>query len=155
MPDSFSSGRQALLVGVSNSVCALPLAHVIETMRPLPVERIAGAPPYICGVSIVRGLPTPVVDLGMVLGLADAVAGRFVTLRLGDQQVAVTVETVLGVRNLDSCKIEDLAPLLQTAPQETIESIGTLDARMLFVLRAGCRMPEEVWQTFATREKSS
>jgi purine-binding chemotaxis protein CheW len=152
---SVFSDRQALLIGVHTSVCALPLAHVIETMRPLPIETIAGAPPYIRGVSIVRGVPTPVVDLGIVLGTPDATCGRFVTLRLDDKQVAVSVRAVLGIRNLDGYKIDDLPPLLQTATKETIEAIGALDMRMLLVLRASWKLPDEVWQTLATQEKSS
>jgi purine-binding chemotaxis protein CheW len=153
LPTSVFGGRPALFVGVSNSVCALPLTHVIETMRPLPIETIAGAPPYVCGASIVRGVATPVVDLGLVLGIPEAAARRFVTLRLGTQSVAVTVGTVLGVRDLDQCKVEDLAPLLRSATQETIESIGVLDAQMLRVLRSSWTLPDEVWRSLAKEEK--
>jgi purine-binding chemotaxis protein CheW len=152
LPNSLVSGSHVLLVGLNTSVCALPLTHVIETMRPLPIEKIMGTPPYLSGVSIVRGVPTPVVDLGLVLGMPGVTGHRFVALRLGDRQVALSVEMVLGVRNLDSRNIGELAPLLQTAAKETIESIGTLDSRMLLVLRASWRLPNSVWQPIARRE---
>jgi purine-binding chemotaxis protein CheW len=151
---SVLSGRQALLVGVDTSICALPLQHVIETMRPLPLETIAGAPPYISGVSIVRGVPTPVVDLGMLLGMPDTASSRFVTLRLDGKQVALSVRTVLGVWSLDECKVTDLPALLQTATQETIDSIGTLDSHLLLVLRQCWRLPDKIWQTIANQEKA-
>jgi purine-binding chemotaxis protein CheW len=154
VPNSASSGRPVLLVGVSHSICALPLVHVIETMRPLPLETIAGVPPYVCGASIVRGIPTPVVDLGIVLGKAGGTNGRFVALRLGDKQVVFSVRAVLGVQSLDQSQIEDLPPLLQGATNETIESIRTLDRQMLFVLRASCVLPDNVWRTLANRENS-
>jgi purine-binding chemotaxis protein CheW len=154
VPNSASGGRPVLLVGVSHSICALPLEHVIETMRPLPLQPVASAPFYVCGASIVRGIPTPVVDLGIVLGKAGGAIGRFVALRLGDKQVVVSVEAVLGVQRLDESKIENLPPLLQEAANETIESIGTLDRRMLFVLRASWMLPDNVWQTLANGENS-
>jgi purine-binding chemotaxis protein CheW len=154
VPNSASRGRPVLLVGVSHGICALPLAHVIETMRPLALQTIAGSPPYVRGASIIRGIPTPVVDLGIVLGKAGGANGRFVALRLGDKQVAVSVETVLGVQCLDESKIEDLPPLLQESTNETIESIGTLDRQMLFVLRGSWILPENVWRTLANGDNS-
>ena len=45
-------------------LAALPLEHVVETMRPLPVEPLGDAPRFILGLSIVRGEPIPVVDVG-------------------------------------------------------------------------------------------
>jgi purine-binding chemotaxis protein CheW len=154
VPNSATSGRLVLVVGVSRGLCAVPLMHVIETMRPLPLETIAGVPPYVCGVSIVRGIPTPVVDLGMVLGKAGGENARFVALRLGDNQVVFSVRTVLGVQRLDESQIEVLPPLLGEATKETIESISTLDRQMLFALRASWMLPDTVWRTLANRENS-
>lgn len=154
MVHSVPCARRVLLVGVGASTCGLPLTHVIETMRPLPIERIAGAPPYVCGVSIVRGVLTPVVDLGMVLGMPADAGGRFVTLRLDDKQVALSVSSVLGVRQIDGHKMEEMPPLLQDATKETIESIATLDMRMLLVLRESWKLPDEVWQGLAIQEQS-
>ena len=45
--------------------CALPLEHVSETMRPLPVEPIAGVISPVAGVAIIRGGPVPVVDVAL------------------------------------------------------------------------------------------
>ena len=154
MNDSDPSRSRSLIVRVQARVCALPLAHVLETMRPLPIEPIAGAPPIVLGVSIVRGVPTPVVDLGSALGTHGGIPGRFVTLRLGDRQVALSVDAVLGIRDLDGASIPALPPLLQQASKDLIEAIGTLDARFLMVLRAGWELPDDVWQDLAVGEVS-
>jgi len=154
MNNSVPSGSRTLIVRVQTRVCALPLVHVIETMRPLPIERIAGAPEFVLGVSIVRGVPTPVVDLGVALGAPGGVPGRFVTLCLGDRQVALSVDAVLGIRDLDGASIRALPPLLQEASNDLIEAIGTLDAQILMVLRAGWVLPDEVWQDLAVGEVS-
>jgi purine-binding chemotaxis protein CheW len=52
------TGRKALILGVQRRMCAVPLANIIETMRPLPTEAISGAPSFVLGVAIVRGIPT-------------------------------------------------------------------------------------------------
>jgi purine-binding chemotaxis protein CheW len=121
-------------------------------MRALPIEPLAVAPSFIRGVSVVRGVPIPVVDLGLVLGLTSSDGGRFVTLRLGARQVALSVDAVVGVRDLDESKTQNLPPLLQGAAQDAIEAIGTLDAELLIVMRTGWELPDDVWQTLAAQE---
>lgn len=154
MDNSVASGSRTLIVEVQTRVCALPLMHVIETMRPLPIETISGAPPFVLGVSTIRGVPTPVVDLGAALGAPGGVPGRFVTLRLGDRQVALSVDTVLGIRDLDNARLQALPPLLQEASNDLIEAIGTLDAQFLMVLREAWELPDGVWQNLAVAEVS-
>jgi purine-binding chemotaxis protein CheW len=150
-----ASGSRALVVRVQTCVCAVSLMHVVEIMRPLPVEPIAGMPSFVRGVSIIRGVPTPVVDLGVVLGTAGGVAERFVTLRLGDRQVALSVGAVLGVRELDVSKIQELPPLLQGASKDVIEAMGTLDEEILMVLQASWELPDQVWQALTAQEVAS
>jgi purine-binding chemotaxis protein CheW len=154
MIDRSASGRKALVVGLQTRVCALPLKHVIETMRPLPVEQIAGLPLFVRGVSIIRGIPTPVVDLGVVLGTPSGDADRFVTLRLGDRQVALAVDAVLGVHELEPI-VQELPPLLQGASKDIIEAISTLDKQVLMVLREGWELPDQVWQAMTAQEAVS
>jgi purine-binding chemotaxis protein CheW len=124
-------------------------------MRPLPVESITGMPSFVRGVSIIRGVPTPVVDLGAVLGALGGAAERIVTLRLGDRQVALSVDAVLGVRDLDVSALQELPPLLRGASKDVLEAIGTLDEQFLMVLRAGWELPDEVWQVLAAQKPAS
>ena len=152
MTDRASDRSRTLVARVGARVCALPLTHVIETMRPLPVEPIASLPSFLRGLSIIRGLPTPVVDLAIVLGTASDVAGRFVTIRLGNRQVALIVDAVLGVRDLELSTTQELPPLLREASKDVLEAIGTLDMQFLVVLRAGWELPEQVWRALTVQE---
>jgi len=148
--------RKALIVGLEGCFCAVPITHVIETMRPLPVEPISGVPSFVQGISIIRGKPPPVVDLGAILGVPGEQAERFVTLRVGDRQVALSVNAVLGVRDLDTIMtIGELPPLLRRASKDVVEAIGTLDEQVLMVLRAGWELPEEVWRALTAQEAVS
>jgi purine-binding chemotaxis protein CheW len=149
-----ASGSRVLIVEAQAAACALPLTHVFETMRPLPIEPIACALSFVRGISLIRGAPTPVVDLGNLLGTSDGDPGRFVTLRLGHRQVALAVDAVRGVRVLDALTLQKLPPLLDGVSKEIVEAIGVLDEQMLIVLQAGWQLPDEVWQAVAARESS-
>jgi purine-binding chemotaxis protein CheW len=155
MADALSKQSRTLVVGVKGRLCAVPLTHVIETMRPLPVEPVSNVPSFVQGISIIRGIPTPVVDLGALLGTPNGVADRFVTLRVGERQVALCVGSVLGVRELDTSKIGKLPPLLQGASKDVIEAMGMLDEQLLVVLCAGWEIPDEVWQALTAQEVAS
>ena len=75
-PDAAGADRQpALLVRAAGRLCAVPIAHVVEVMRALPVEPIPGAPSFVPGLAIIRGAPMPVVDLGLLTGGRSA-SGR-------------------------------------------------------------------------------
>ena len=145
---------KALIVAVENRVCAVPLQHVIETMRPLPIEIIADVPSFVLGVAIIRGIPTPVVDLGAVLGLSShSPTERFVTVRAGDKQVALSVSAVLGIRNFEELSTaKELPPLLQGAARNAIETMGILDEHFLMVLQAAWKLPDEIWEAMTAQE---
>ena len=149
-----SESSPMLVVMAGARACALPLHHVAETMRPLPIEPVAGTPGFVRGVSVIRGTPTPVVDLKALLenGENTASYGRFVTLKLGDRRVAFGVDSVVGLRNLDSAKLGELPPMLRDVAADLIEAIGTRDAQLLVVLHATRIVPDEVWTTLAAAE---
>ena len=142
------------VVMVGARACAFPLQHVAETMRPLPIEPIAGTPGFVRGVSVIRGLPTPVVDLKALLENSDNSPsyGRFVTLKYDTRRVVIGVDSVVGLRNLDSAQLAELPPLLRDVTADLIESFGTLDAQLLLVLHAARIVPDEVWSTLAAAE---
>jgi purine-binding chemotaxis protein CheW len=138
---------EALIVTIGMRSCAIPIEHVAETMRPLAIEPIAGMPEFIKGVSLIRGVPIPVVDLGALLQTSDRslASGRFVTLKVAARRAAVAVDSVVGLRKLDLREAGELPPLLRAAGAEMIDAIGTCDAQLLIVLRAMRIIPDEVW----------
>jgi purine-binding chemotaxis protein CheW len=144
----------ALIVTVGARACAIPLDHVAETMRPLPVEPVAHMPDFVRGVSVIRGAPVPVVDLKALLenGATSATYGRFVTVKLGERLVAIGVDAVVGLRTIGSEQLGKLPPILQAVTADIIEAIGTRDAQLLVVLRAARIVPDEVWTSLAKAE---
>lgn len=131
-----------LLCRLPTRLIGLPLEHVLETMRPLPVDVVSGVPPYVIGLSVIRGAAVPVVDPGRLLGDNGTRPGRFVTVRAGARIVALAVDGVVGVRTIRTESLQGLPPLLRDAGAEAIAAIGTLDAELLLVLRSVRMMPE-------------
>jgi len=149
-----NSGRSmsnlSLLCRVHHIVCAVPLAHVIETLRPLPIEPLAGAPGYVCGLSMIRGAPVPVVDTGLLLGTEQARPTRLVTLRAGSRTVAIAVDSVIGVRALRDDDTAPLPPLLRAAGHDAVASLGSRDRELLLVLESARLVPDELFARFAS-----
>jgi purine-binding chemotaxis protein CheW len=142
------AGVALLVCQVGSRLCGIPLEHVVETMRPLPVQRLAELPPFVDGLALIRGSPTPVLDARRLLGAAETpdACGRYVTLRLGGRSAALAVDAVLGVRKLESGQLEVLPPLLRAPGNELVATLGTLDSELLVVLERARLVPDSVWQ---------
>jgi purine-binding chemotaxis protein CheW len=128
--------EQLLICRVASKLCGLPLRDVVETMRPLPLERLANMPAFVHGVSLIRGRPTPVVAGHALLGsnAEPTASARYVMLELGARRVALLVDAVLGVRDVSASELDQLPLVLRQSRTDQIGALGTLDAELLVVL---------------------
>jgi len=148
MDVSQEATRQALLLRAHGQLCVLPLGHVAEILRPLPVTPIAGQLPAVLGIALHRGAPVPVVDLARLLGAsATERSERFVALRVGPRTTLLAVEAVLGLRDLPESAQRELPTLLKDASEEALLALGRLDNDLLLVLRAARFVRDDVWVT--------
>jgi purine-binding chemotaxis protein CheW len=143
-PERFVDARDWLLCRSGSQLFALSFADVIETMRALPVKAIAGAPAFVRGLSIIRGRPVPVIDIGRLLDTDAAECRRFVTLRAGSRTVAVATDEVVGVRAAASAAALDRLPPLLGGALDSIVAVGSLDADLLLCLQTARLVPPEV-----------
>jgi purine-binding chemotaxis protein CheW len=147
-----SDHKQWLVCRVGPRLCALPLLNVVETMRPLPIEPVAGAPPFVLGLSILRGSPVPVVDVASLLGEQSVRPERFVTVSVGSRLVALALGQVVGLRPIAAMSDEALPPLLRDAGGEIVTAIATLDAELLLVLNAARIVPDGLLESIGMEE---
>lgn len=140
-----------LMVRAQGWRCALPLGEVLETLRPLPVSPVTGVPSFVRGVSIVRGEPTPVISLALLMGgTASPEPRRFVLLRVPERRVALEVDEVLGLRALSPEELGSVPPLLQGAAAGQLQVLGTLDGELLGALSTARLLPAETWTRLAS-----
>jgi purine-binding chemotaxis protein CheW len=134
-----------LVTRVGSVVCAFPIRDVIETMRPMPIDPIAGAPDFVAGLAIVRGSPIPVVNTAVLLGGVATSGERFVIVRSGDRRVALVVDAVLDVRLIDPSLLAAMPPLISGANRDVAVAIGALDAALVVVLDAARILSADAW----------
>lgn len=139
-PADETGTRQAssswLFCRFDRTLCALPMPQVIEIMRVLPIEPVAGAPAYVRGLSVVRGAPVPVVDLGRIVNGAAVNATRLTTIRTAVGVVALALSEVIGIETMDGSALDGLPPLLRDTATETIAGIAARDTELVFFLQA-------------------
>lgn len=133
-----------LVCRLEAELVALSIEQVDETMRALPIEPVADAPAFLRGLALIRGVPTPVVDLGSLLRGVPVEGRRFVTTKAGARRVALSVSDVVGVRALPAETLGSLPPLLGQA-QQAMQQLGALDEQLLRVIEATRIVPESLW----------
>jgi purine-binding chemotaxis protein CheW len=142
-----------LAIRIGARICAVPVSDVVEIMRPLPIEALSGALDGVRGLSVIRGEPVPVIDLGTLLGASGcSVCTRFIAIRVGGRRIALAVDAVLGIREFASGLRAQMPPLLSDARTEMVEAVGALDTELFMVLKACSIVPETVWDALPRQE---
>lgn len=132
----------SLICRLRTCLCALPLEDIVETLRPLPIEPVSGAPGYVLGLSIIRGVPLPVVDVSQLLSGRTSTPVRLVVVKTGERRVAMAVDNVVGIQQIPADQLRDLPPLLRDAGAAVVSAVGTLDAELFMVLSGSRIIPE-------------
>lgn len=130
-----SVDSRLLIVRAGSLQVGLPLAHVVETLRPPTCALLPGTPDWVLGASLIRGRPTPVIDLSRLLTGVASARRRIVTLRAGARSAGLAVCEVLGLRELPASPRPELPPVLAQA-EDVVSVLGVLDRELLLVLQA-------------------
>jgi purine-binding chemotaxis protein CheW len=141
--------HSVVLVRARSWLCAFRVEDAIEMMRPLPVQSVVGAPAFVRGLAIVRGMPLPVLDLAAILGAETTdCAGKFLAVRAGPSPVVLAVDEVVGISHLSLSSLQDV-PLLREALPDHVQKLGVLDGHLLAVLETARLLPDDLRQALA------
>jgi purine-binding chemotaxis protein CheW len=121
---------------------ALPVQRVVEIMRMLPIETVAGCPPIVRGVSVIRGTATPVIDVALLFDGQHGQCERLVTVRTGKRTIALATQAVVGICETADGELDDLPPLLGNA--EAIAGLKALDQQLVFLLHTARIIADDI-----------
>ena len=147
-PAEVSAGGTSLVFRAGSLLCALRLDDVLETMRPLPTRPLAGTPAFVSGICVMRGVPTPVVDVARLLGGEQAEVSRYVAVRTERGPVAFATGQVLGIRTVVGGDVATGHTALLSgagASSPLVAGIATIGAEPLLLLQSMRVLPDEVW----------
>ena len=106
---AFSANGQQLLVNMQ---------QVSEVVEVSSITLIPGVQPWVAGISNVRGVVLPLIDLGLYLeGNASQAGNRshVIAIERGEVRFGLIVDQVIGMRQVDSEKTEETSATSSTA----------------------------------------
>ena len=114
-------------------------------MRVLTIDPVPGMLPFILGLSIIRGMPVPVVDIGSLLGAPDSRGRYFVSVDAGGLPVALTVDEIPGFLRIPEDVLAPLPPLLRDAANGAVAALRARDGQLLILLDTARLVPAQLF----------
>ena len=143
-----------LLFCVGNKVCGLPLSEVREVMRPRVLERNHALPEFVLGTCLIPQQPTPVVDVAALIGARSNEPRRLVTVSLGERQVALAVDAVLGTTQVDSQQFRAATPLV-CGDRDAVTALTILDSKLVYLINSARLLPNATLESKTLPTKDS
>jgi len=133
------TGKEYLVLSLAGQEYGIDILKVREIRRfeKKSVTRLANVPEFMLGVTNLRGLIVPIVDMRMKLNLDTVEYGEHtavVILNLDEQVVGVVVDGVSDVLILRPEQISEPPSFDDVFASEFLTGIGTVDARMLILV---------------------
>lgn len=136
--------RTTLVFGVGKEEYAIDIAQVQELRGYDNVTRLANAPACLKGVTNLRGVIVPLIDLRIRLGQPDPTYDAttvVVVLNLGRHTVGIVVDRVADVVDLSPEQLRP-APVRGDPGTEHVLAIGAVGDRMLIVIDISCMLAD-------------
>jgi purine-binding chemotaxis protein CheW len=129
--------EQWVVFALADERYGLSISVVDSIIRLQPITAVPGAPPFVEGVTNLRGTVLPVVDLHKRFDLLMQEAtgeARIIVAELNGDKVGMIVEAVLAVRPVPAEVIEPPSPLVATVDSSFITGIAKVEDERLIIL---------------------
>lgn len=116
---------------------AIETISVQEITKMIEMTFVPGTPPYIKGIVPIRGMVMPVFDLHERLGLSPFSKGklsRFVICQAEEGPLAIMVDQVIGVVQLNECQMESPPPGVALSGSGCVKGIARHEGRLLILV---------------------
>ncbi|MDN8598955.1 chemotaxis protein CheW [Citrobacter sp. S2-9] len=131
------SGQEFLVFTLGDEEYGIDILKVQEIRGYDQVTRIANTPSFIKGVTNLRGVIVPIVDLRVKFSQGDVDYNDntvVIVLNLGQRVVGIVVDGVSDVLSLAADQIRPAPEFAVTLSTEYLTGLGALDDRMLILV---------------------
>lgn len=120
-----------------NAVYGIELTHVIDIISAQEVTNVPSTPAYVKGIINLRGSIVPVIDVRLKFNIPEREYDDhtcFIVVDIDDMQVAIVVDTVDEVVNLDNQVTASLPEFNNVNTKEYLRSISKVDNHLVLNL---------------------
>ncbi|ANF58389.1 chemotaxis protein CheW [Halotalea alkalilenta] len=135
--DAAAARKEYLSFRLGDEEYAIDILRVQEIRGYDNITRIAGTPPFIKGVTNLRGVIVPIVDLRIKFELESVEYDHrtvVIVLNIGDRVVGAVVDDVKDVLSLSPDQLRPAPEFGGAMSVEYLEGLVDLDDRMLILL---------------------
>jgi purine-binding chemotaxis protein CheW len=129
--------KQLVIFELANEFYGVDIAAVEGIIKMQPITVVPHAPPFVVGVTNLRGAVLPVMDLRKRFGLpaqAETKDSRIVTVVMGSLKVGIVVDGVSEVLRIPDEAIEPPSPLVTTVETTFLQGIAKVAERLIILL---------------------
>ena len=122
---------------IDNAVYGIELTHVIDIISAQEVTNVPSTPAYVKGIINLRGSIVPVIDVRLKFNIPEREYDDhtcFIVVDIDDMQVALVVDTVDEVVNLDNQVTASLPEFNNVNTKEYLRSISKVDDHLVLNL---------------------
>lgn len=141
--------RQLVIFDLAKECYGVEIAAVDSIIEMQPITGVPRAPDFVEGVTNLRGVVLPVIDLRKRFGLAAQETTRktrIIVVEIGGLPVGMVVDAVSEVLRVPEEAIEPLSPIVTTVDSAFITGVAKVNTRLIILL--------DLNQVFSTGEKA-
>lgn len=132
-----SLDRKVIVFRLDGEEFAVSVRQVGSIERIMPITRVPGTPPFIKGVTNLRGVVTPVIDLksrfrNQTTKFTDS--SRIIIIYLDELTVGIIVDEANDVIDIPEQTIEPQPEVINSVEADYISGVAKIDKRLLILL---------------------
>jgi purine-binding chemotaxis protein CheW len=137
MAETLTQNVKIIVFQLKDKEYAIPVEYVRSIEKEQHITRVPGVASYIKGVINLRGVVTPIVDLGKRLDLNEAdntENTRIIVAVFNDIEVGLIVDSANDVLDISKESIEPAPEIVGGSEVEYINGVIKIDRRLLILL---------------------
>lgn len=135
--DSDTMRNKFLVFILDGQEFAIPIRHVVDIINMQPVTRVPNTPPYITGITNLRGKVIPIVDVLTRFGKSHAGYNDrtcIIVVEYNGADVGMIIDRVSEVMDMDDDSISPPPSFNDSAEAKFIQGIGRTESGVRLIL---------------------